>query len=104
MPCAFSAYLTPSVKQLSRAKGNPQFERLLVLQTIAVSGLSLENIFDAKIKTTGDKFITIKFHGSRDNKTLYVRSIKILGSEKVKLWKFNEKEVADEIGNVNQQE
>ena len=91
-------------KQLSRAKGNPQFERLLVLQTIAVSGLSLENIFDANTKTTGDKFVTIKFHGNRDNKTLYVRSIKILGSEKIKLWKFNEKEVADEIGNVNQQE
>ena len=91
-------------KQLSRAKGNPQFERLLVLQTIAVSGLSLEDIFDTKKKTTGDKFITIEFHGNRANKTLYVRSIKILGSEKVKLWKFNEKEVADEIGNVNQQE
>ena len=91
-------------KQLSRAKGNPQFERLLVLQTIAVSGLSLENIFDAKTKITGDKFITIKFHGNRENKTLYVRSIKILGSEKIKLWKFTEKEIADEIGNVNQQE
>ena len=89
-------------KQLSRAKENPQFERLLVLQTIAVSGLSLENIFDANTKTIGDKFVAIKFHGYRDNETLYVRSIKILGSEKIKLWKFNEKEVADEIGNMNQ--
>ena len=89
-------------KQLSRAKRNPQFERLLVLQTIAVSGLSLENIFDAEIRTTGDKFVTIQFHGNKTNKTLYVRSIKILCSEKIKLWKFNEKEVADEIGNVSQ--
>ena len=87
---------------MSRAKGNPQFERLLVLQTIAVSGLSLENIFDAKVRTTGDKFVTVKFHGNKANKTLYVRSTKILGSEKTKLWKFNEKEVADEIGSVNQ--
>ena len=89
-------------KQLSRAKGNPQFERLLVLKTIAVSGLSLENIFDAKVRTTRDKFVTVKFHGNKANKTLYVRSTKILGSEKIKLWKFNEKEVAEEIGNVNQ--
>ena len=89
-------------KQLSRAKGNPQFERLLVLQTIAVSGLSLENIFDAKIRTTGDKFVTVKFHGNRASKTLYVQSTKILGSERIKLWKFSEKEVADELRNVNQ--
>lgn len=91
-------------KRFAHFKDIPEIERQIVAQSIALSKLTTQEIFEGKVRVIADKHIFMRFTSAPHSETLYVCSQRILNHRKTKLWRITKQElenaIAEEKGRV----
>jgi len=74
-------------------------ERQIAIHSIAISGLTIEQIFDGRVRRIADRHICMRFTSAPNSDLLYICTKRILDHRRMKLWKATRAELAVALEN-----
>lgn len=84
-------------KRFAHFRNVPEAERQIVIHSIAISKLTLKEIFEGKVRVIADRHIFMRLTSAPNGDILYACSQRILNHRKTKLWKITKTELKDAL-------